>query len=99
MALSETIPVKGFISICPVMKPESFSMETVISAKNRNLRGVFIEGENEIPVHAEEDMIRVFQKAGMAYQYYINNDAGHDIPEALEGFLQKSLVFIRDSLQ
>ncbi len=62
MALSETIPVKGFISICPVMKPESFSMETVISAKNRNLRGVFIEGENEIPVHAEEDMIRVFQK-------------------------------------
>lgn len=99
IALSETIPVKGFISICPVMKPESFSMETVISAKNRNLKGVFIEGENEIPVQAEEDMICVFQKAGMAYQYYINNDAGHDIPEALEGFLQKSLVFIRDSLQ
>ena len=96
ITLSNSIPVKGFICISPVMEPESFSAENVKSANIRNVKGVFIEGEHEIPVQAEENMMRTFQKTGMAYRYFINGGSGHEIPKNLDHFLQEALMFIME---
>lgn len=94
VTMAGVIPVIGFISLCPALKPESFTDKNVEYAARRGIKGVFMEGEFEIPVQDEEEMIEVFKKVEFPYKYYINKGARHDVPEDFNEKTDQALKFI-----
>jgi len=94
VTLAGVIPVKGFVCQSPELKPKGFSIENVRRAARRGVKGVFIEGEDVIPVPDEQDMMQAFQEAGLPYQFYINPGLGHAIPHDLAEKLRQAVEFI-----
>ena len=39
------IPIRGFIALCPELMPKSFTVDNVTEAREKGVRGVFLEGE------------------------------------------------------
>lgn len=93
-ALSGIAPIKGVVALCPEVKPPAFTDENVRKAVKRGLRCVFMEGENVLPVNDEDEMRRTFDEEGLAYEYYINKEAGHDLPSDFDKKLGQALTFI-----
>ena len=94
ITMANVIPVKGFISLCPDDKPKIFSKEKVEQSIQRGVKGVFMEGEQSLPVPDEDDMMKVFNETGFQYEYYINKGVGHWYPEDLNEKLETALNFI-----
>jgi len=94
ITMANIIPIKGFISLCPDDKPKIFSKAKVEEAIERGVKGVFMEGEQSLPVPDEDDMMKVFDEAGFQYEYYINKGVGHWYSEGLDGKLERALEFI-----
>ena len=94
VTLADVFPVKGFVCQSPELKPKEFKIERVRLAAQRGVKGVFMEGENVIPVPDEQDMMRVFQEAGLPYQFYINPGLEHAIPHNLAEKLRQAVAFI-----
>lgn len=94
ITMANEFPVKGFIALCPDEKPESFTKENVHYAMERGIKGVFMEGEYDIPVHDEEEMVNVFKEIGFPYEYYINKGVGHWYPKDLNEKVERALEFI-----
>lgn len=96
ISVSNVLPIKGFISLCPEIKPDSFTKENVESAVNRGVKGVFMEGEKVIPMPDEEEMIKIFKEVGLPFQYIINKGIGHRAPDDFSEKLNEALQFILD---
>lgn len=92
--MSNVLPIKGFICLCPHEKPETFSKENVELAAARGVKGIFMEGELELPIECEEEMLREFDEAGLCYAYYINNGVGHRAPDDFDDKLRQALNFV-----
>lgn len=93
ITIANIIPVKGFISLCS-QKPKSFTKKNIEIAYQREIRGVFMEGEEDVPVQEVEEMIGIFKDLRVPYQYYINKGIGHWYPENLDDKLEQGLDFI-----
>lgn len=91
---SDIIPIKGFITLCPELKPDAFTSESVRRAARRGVKGVFLEGELVQPIACEQEMMRTFDEEGLPYQYIINQGIGHEAPDDLDEKLIASLEFI-----
>ena len=94
IAMTNTIPVAGFIALCPEIKKESFTLENVLAARDRGLRGVILEGEMMIPVADEVEMMKILDETGFPYEFYINKGIGHDIPKDFSKKMDRALDFI-----
>lgn len=92
--MEDIIPVKGLIAICPERKPESVTIENIRKVMSRKTKIVFMEGEKEIPMKEEDEMINMFKKVGLPCEYYINKGLYHEIPEDLNEKLDEVLEFI-----
>lgn len=90
--LRNMIPVKGFITLC-LVKPKGFNKENVRSALDRGVKGVLIEGEDDIDSQVE-GMIKEFNNVAFPYKYYVDKGVGHWYPEDLEEKLEQALNFI-----
>lgn len=88
------IPIRGFIALCPELMPKSFTADSVTKAKERGVKGVFLEGENASILEDEERMVEVFKKVGFPYEFYINKGIGHDYPDDLDLKVENALGFI-----
>jgi predicted esterase len=96
VTMANTLPVKGFVSLCPSLKPPSFSKENVKRAVQRGVRGVLMEGELEGEVPAEQEMIVVLKEANFPYQFHINPNTGHAFPKDFGQKLLDAIEFIMD---
>lgn len=96
ITMANTLPVKGFISLCPSRKPASFSKENVGQATQRGIRGVILEGDKEGDIPAEQEMIEVFKEENFPYQFHINSNTGHAFPQDFEQKLLGAIAFITD---
>ena len=94
--LSDILAVKGFIALCPGVKPKSFTRDRVELAAKRGVKGVLLEGEIELPVEDEEEMLKVFNEVNFPYEYYINKGIGHRAPNDFDDKLSKALRFLMD---
>ena len=94
ITLANVIPIKGFISLCPVLKPNAFNIENVDNLSKRGVRGVIMEGETELPVLNEEEMMKAFDNLGVKYKYYINKGIGHSFPKDFNYKLIEGIEFI-----
>lgn len=92
--MCECIPAKGFICLCPGEKTDAFTYENVKKAATKGIRGIFMEGAQDMPIQDEEEMIKTFDEVGLKYEFYINEGTGHEIPSNLNEKLLKALDFI-----
>jgi predicted esterase len=97
IAMAGTIPVKGFISLCPSLKPDSFTRENVKRAAKRGIRGVILEGEREGLVPVEQEMMNVFKEESLPFEFKVNANIGHAFPSDIEQKLLAAISFIEAS--
>ncbi|MBZ9688785.1 hypothetical protein G9F72_020910 [Clostridium estertheticum] len=76
------------------IKPKTFTEENVKSALQRNVKWVFMDEEQDVPVQAVEEMMEILKKLDVSYEYYINGGIGHWYPEDLDNKLERALRFI-----
>jgi predicted esterase len=93
MVFGAALPVKGFICLCPILKPEHFSPAAVDRAVRRGLRGVFFEGANVWPIDAEEKMVNVMRDAQLPFELVLNEGIGHASPSDFNAKLGRALDF------
>ncbi|MCM1991837.1 hypothetical protein [Oceanirhabdus seepicola] len=93
IVMNNSIPLKGFISLCSE-KPKSFTKENVEKALHRGVKGVFMEGKEDLPMKEVEEMMKGFKDVEVPYEYYINDGIGHWYPEDLNDKLEQAIDFI-----
>lgn len=94
ITLSAGLPIRGFIALCPEIRPESFTASNVALAVERGVRGVFLEGDLVMPVPDEEEMARMLQEAGLPLLSEVNEGYGHEIPADFAAKVLAGLRFI-----
>ncbi len=94
ITMADVLPIKGFVSLCPELKPESFTRENVERATKRGAKGIFMEGETMMPVPDEQEMLQVFQEVGFPHQFYVNKGIGHSFPQDLGEKLEQAITYI-----
>jgi predicted esterase len=94
VVLSNTIPVAGFIALCPD-RPESFNNVKVSEAKKRGVRGVLITAEQDERHAMHEEMVEIFEKEGLPCQCIVMPDIGHTYPEDLDKKIDQAIDHIR----
>ncbi|MCP4536862.1 MAG: hypothetical protein GY832_06920 [Chloroflexi bacterium] len=94
ITMANTLPTRGFIALCPNLKPDSFSQENVALAVRRGVRGVMMRGELEGDKPEQQEMIAVFQALNFAHQFQIYPGIGHTYPEDFSQQLLDAITFI-----
>lgn len=94
VALSNALPIKGWIALCPEIKPPSFTRENLVRAKDRGLKTVFLEGEEKAWLPDEQDMLHLFDEIGFPHRLVINIGIGHAFPEDMNTKLNAALDFL-----
>ena len=89
----DLIPVKGFISLCP-NKPEGFTEEAVIKARDNGVKGVILTGEKDQSISQQKEMVDMFKNLEFSHQFNITENLGHWFPEDLSDQIDESLNFI-----
>ena len=94
LVFGEAIPAVGFICLCPEFMPEHFTSEAVASARDRGVRGVFLEGELVWPLDDERAMMEEMAAADFPIKLILNEDIGHSFPADFPARLDESLDHI-----
>lgn len=93
--LDNTMPVKGFIVLCPDW-PESFTTERVRDVKNRGIRGSLITTELDDRLPSHKKMTETFKSEGLPHQFIITPNIGHTYPEDLDKKIDQAIDYIRE---
>ena len=93
VAFSNTVPVIGFIALCPA-RPEGVTAETISKAKKAGLRGTVLTTEMDPRLDAQKEMIELFKTEGFVHRFVITPDIGHWFPEDLNMQIDESIEHI-----
>ncbi len=94
IALSNSIPVTGFLVLCPG-KPESFDETNIIEAKMRGIRGTILTSEMDPRLSVQQEMVEVLRAVGLQYQFMVTPNIGHWFPEDLDIKIDNAIDHIR----
>ena len=92
--LSHSIPVTGFVVLCPG-KPGSFNKENIIEAKARGIRGAILTTEMDPRLSVQKEMVEVLTTEGFQYQFVVTPNIGHWFPEDLDVKIDDAIDHIR----
>lgn len=95
IALCNTLPVKGFVVLCPA-KPESFTDENVAAAKARGIRGTILTTEMDGRLDSQKEMEAIMKKTGLPHRFFVTPNIGHWFPEDLDVQIDESIAHIRN---
>ena len=98
MILSHTVPLSGFIVLCPA-KPDTFSAEKVLAAKQRGVRGTLLTTEMDPRLPDQKEMAEVFKTVDIPHQFIVTPDIGHWFPKDLSEKIDEALDHIRKEAQ
>ncbi len=93
LALRNTFPVAGFISLCPD-KPEAFTEENIVKAKDRDLTGVILTTELDPRVDVQQEMRDELTRLGVFNRFVVTPNTGHWIPDDLGELIDQVLDLI-----
>ena len=96
VALDGTLPVRGFVALCPA-KPEGFTSERVQAAAQRGLRGTLITTEMDGRLEDQKDMARMFDLEELACEFIVTPNIGHWYPEDLDAQIDRAIerIFVK----
>ncbi|UCC44039.1 MAG: hypothetical protein JSU65_13155 [Candidatus Zixiibacteriota bacterium] len=95
VALCNTLPVSGFVALCPA-KPESFTEANLTAAKERGLRGTLLTTEMDPRLADQKEMVAAMEKVGFEHRFVVTPDVGHWIPDDLNVMIDHSIGHIRN---
>jgi len=95
VTLCDLIPAAGFIVLCPA-KPESFSDENIIEAKERGVRGTILATEMDPRLSVQKEMVGVLKTTDFPYQFVVTPNIGHWFPEDLDVKIDEAIHHIRN---
>ncbi|MFZ5351948.1 MAG: alpha/beta hydrolase [Bacillota bacterium] len=95
IALSNAVPVKGFLSLCPSRIPAAYTDENIRAAVQRGVRGVMLEGEDaKEDIEVEKQILKGFEAEGLRCKYIINKEVGHWYPKDFDAKQEEALEFL-----
>lgn len=94
-AMMDTLPIRGFIALCPGPIQESFTIENSRMAKDRGVRAVIIEGAKDTQPNVQ-DLLKVFRDIEFPHTYTAIEGLGHWYPQDLNERLDSAIKFILD---
>jgi hypothetical protein len=94
VALAGDLPVRGWIALCPEIKPPSFTSDNLQLIKKRGVKAVFLEGALKAWLPDEQQMIEMFKEIDFPHQLIVNPGIGHAFPDDFEQKLDQALAFI-----
>ena len=93
IAFGRTIPVKGFVAVCPGGGiPKTLTKENAAKAAEQGVQGYIISGEKDDFLPEQEETIKIFKEAGYPYQmtvipgmyHWFPGDFGKQLDMAIE---------------
>ncbi len=93
MILAQSIPLKGFVSLCPPM-PREFGEKSILNGLQAGCQGVIITGDQDPQYADQQKMISQFKELNFPVDLIVKKGLGHWFPDNLAEYLDKSLNFI-----
>jgi predicted esterase len=93
--LDNTIPVSGFVVLCPA-KPDDFSAERMMEAKKRGVRGTLITTEMDPRLPDQKTMAEMMKAEGLPHKFIVTPNIGHWYPEDLSEMIDAAIAHIRN---
>lgn len=94
IVLCHSIPVAGFIVLCPA-KPASFVGKNIQGARQRGVRGTIMTTEMDPRLSVQKEMVEIFKKMEFPYQFIVTPDIGHWFPEDLDRKIDDAIEYVR----
>lgn len=94
ITMAGTLPTRGFIALCPNLKPDSFTKENVVQAVRRGARGVIMKGEQEGDIPDQQEMIEALQEADFPHQFHVYPGIGHAYPQDFPQKVLDAIAFV-----
>lgn len=94
IVLCHSIPVAGFIVLCPA-KPVSFVDKNIQDARRRGVRGTILTTEMDPRLSVQKEMVEIFKKKEFPYQFIVTPDIGHWFPEDLDRKIDDAIEHVR----
>jgi predicted esterase len=88
------VPAVGFVCLCAGDRPEAFTTENLLRAKDRGVRGVLFEGEKNWPDADEQALLDAMRSAGLATEFVLNPGCAHEAPPDFAAKLGRALEFV-----
>jgi predicted esterase len=93
LVLKNVFPIRGFVVLCPA-KPDNFSSSEVTAARNRGVRGTLITTEMDQRLVQQREVIEIFRREGLQYQFIVTPNIGHWYPPDLDIKIDRALDHI-----
>jgi predicted esterase len=93
VAFCNTVPVSGFIALCPA-RPESVTTEAVARARKAGLCGTILTTEMDPRLAEQKEMIELFKTEGFEHRFIVTPDIGHWFPKDLNEQIDESIDHI-----
>jgi len=93
VTLDNTFPVRGFVVLCPA-KPDGFSGEKIVAAKNRGIRGIILTTEMDNRLDVQKEMAEIMNTTGFPHQFFITPNIGHWFPDDMDKKIDEAIEFI-----
>jgi predicted esterase len=93
VALTNTVPVTGFIALCPA-KPGCFDAKRVAEARKHGIRGTILTTEMDQRLPDQRAMADLMRAEGLQYQFVVTPNIGHWFPEDLETQIDQAIRHI-----
>jgi predicted esterase len=88
-----TIPAIGFVVLCPA-KPDGFTEEKVMEAKDRGIRGTLLTTEMDNRLPDQREMAEIMKAAGLDHKFIVTPNIGHWYPENLAELIDAAITHI-----
>lgn len=93
VVLNDTVPVRGFIVLCPP-RPSGFSGENIKNAKIRGIRGALLTTEMDLRLPEQQKMAETLKAADLPLQFVVSPDIGHWFPDDMDKKIDAAIEFI-----
>jgi predicted esterase len=93
IVLNETLPVAGFVVLCPA-KPDDFTPGKVAAAHKRGVRGTLMTTEMDGRLEAQKQMAEIMKSQGLSHEFIITPNIGHWYPDDLGSKIDAAIVRI-----
>ena len=93
VTLDETLPVAGFVVLCPA-KPEGFTAEKVRAAAERGVRGTLLTTELDRRLEDQKAMATLMELESFPCEFIVTPDIGHWYPEDLAHKIDQAVAHV-----
>ena len=93
VSINGVIPTAGFIGVCPG-KPTEFDKMKVRMARERNIKGVIIGGEDDENLPFQKEMVNVFRHEHFPHEFIVVPGMGRTYPSNFSRKIDQAVDYI-----